>query len=157
MKRGSRQRGATIAPRSRKTRAIGHGPRVARVRGHEALLDPFRLGRSRRRLLRRARQHAGDEVLHSVRWRPNVLAHRWLFPPLAALSLLIELGAPLAILHRRVALVWALCAWGFHLGVLLLMAILFPYQLSGVAYASLFPLERAVARLRRTAGSARIR
>lgn len=82
-----------------------------------------------------------------------LLAHRWIFPPLAVLSLAIELGAPLAILHRRVAMVWALLAWGFHLGVLVLMAILFPYQLSGVAYASLFPLERAVARLRRIRSS----
>ncbi len=84
-----------------------------------------------------------------------LVAHGWLFPPLAVMSLLIELGAPLALVHRRVAVVWAASAWGFHLGVVVLMAILFPYQLTGVAYASFFPLERAVALLRRRAVRAR--
>lgn len=80
-----------------------------------------------------------------------LVAHGWVFPPLAVMSLLIELGAPLALLHRRVALVWAAAAWGFHVGVVVLMAIVFPYQLTGVAYASFFPLERLVARLGRPA------
>ena len=66
----------------------------------------------------------------------------WLFPPLAATSLGIELGAPLALLHRRVGMLWAAFAWMFHLGVLALMLILFHYPLLGFAYASFLPVEK---------------
>lgn len=66
----------------------------------------------------------------------------WVFAPLSLLTLAFELGAPLALLGGRFALVWALTCYGFHTGVLALMMILFPYPLSGVAFASLFPAER---------------
>jgi hypothetical protein len=66
----------------------------------------------------------------------------WLFPPLAATSLGIELGSPLALLGRRVGMLWAALAWSFHLGVLALMLILFHYPLLGFAYASFFPVEK---------------
>jgi hypothetical protein len=66
----------------------------------------------------------------------------WLFPPLAATSLGIELGAPLALLGRRIGMLWAVFAWGFHLGVLLLMFILFHYPLLGFAFASFFGVEK---------------
>ena len=68
--------------------------------------------------------------------------HPALFPPLAAVSLGFELLAPLAFLGRRAAIVWSLIAWGFHVGVLALMWIFFPYPLLGFAYAPLFRLER---------------
>lgn len=88
-----------------------------------------------------------------------VLAHAWLFTPLAVATLIIELGAPLALLHRRVAAAWAVAAWGFHAGVVALMAIVFPYPLCGLAYAPLFAVERpfgwAGRRLRRLFGSPR--
>jgi hypothetical protein len=73
---------------------------------------------------------------------PWIVRHAWLFPPLAILTMVVELGAPVALVHRRIATVWALAAWCFHLGVLLMMSIAFIYQLSGVAYLSLFPVER---------------
>jgi Vitamin K-dependent gamma-carboxylase len=68
----------------------------------------------------------------------------WLFPPLAVLTLLFELGAPLALLGRRIAFLWGLGAWGFHMGVLKVMSILFIYPISGIAFAPFFPLEKAV-------------
>ena len=74
--------------------------------------------------------------------------HPVVFAPLAVMTMLVELGAPLALLHRRVALVWCVAAWSFHIGVALLMSITFLYPLSGVAYLPLFRLERALARLR---------
>jgi hypothetical protein len=70
------------------------------------------------------------------------VGHRWLFPPLAVLTLAVELGAPLALLSRRAAAAWSSLAWLFHLGVFALMAIAFPYPLSGVAFAPLLPVER---------------
>ncbi|HVV83997.1 MAG TPA: HTTM domain-containing protein [Kofleriaceae bacterium] len=78
-----------------------------------------------------------------------MLAHGRLFAVMAVMSLTVELGAPLALLHRRIAAVWSIAAWGFHLGVLALMAILFPYPLAGLAYAPFFRLERLFAPLAR--------
>ncbi len=81
------------------------------------------------------------------------LRHPWLFEGLAIGTLVVELGAPLALLGRRLAWAWALAAWGFHLGVLALMTIVFPYSLGFLAYAPLFACERPLAwlgaRLRR--------
>src|SRR6185503_12658915 len=64
-----------------------------------------------------------------------LLGQGWMFRALAVLTLVVELGAPLALLHRRIAAVWVLAVIGFHLGVLLLMTILFPFPLSGIAFA----------------------
>ena len=54
----------------------------------------------------------------------------------------VELGAPLALLGRRCGVAWAAAAWLFHVGVFALMAIAFPYALSGIAFAPLLPVER---------------
>ena len=75
----------------------------------------------------------------------------WCFAPapegrLRALTLVIELGAPLALVGRRIAYVWAITAWAFHVGVALLMNILFPYPLLGFAFLPLLPAEKVVAR-----------
>ncbi len=76
-------------------------------------------------------------------WLGTTLAqYGWLFPPMAAVSLGVELGAPLALLHRRIAAVWSALSWSFHVGVLVLMAIMFHYPVSGVAYVSFFRVER---------------
>jgi hypothetical protein len=69
----------------------------------------------------------------------------WIFPIMAAVSLSVEMGAPLALIGTRVAAYWVALAWAFHVGVLLTMAIGFPYPLSGVAYAAFFPVERVLA------------
>jgi len=70
-----------------------------------------------------------------------------LWPALAVVTMAVELGAPLALLGGKWRTVWVLAAWGFHVGVLLLMAITFPYQLLGIAYASFFAVERLLDRL----------
>lgn len=71
-----------------------------------------------------------------------LVRHGWLFPPLAIASLAVELGAVPALPWRRARVAWAVAAWVFHLGVLALMAIVFPYQLTGVAFAPFARLER---------------
>jgi hypothetical protein len=63
-----------------------------------------------------------------------LLRHAWLFAPFAVITLLIELGAPVALASRRAAITWSAAAWFFHLGVLALMSVAFPYQLLGIAY-----------------------
>lgn len=71
-----------------------------------------------------------------------LVAHGWLFPPLAGASLVVELLAPAALLGPRLARAWSLAAWAFHAGVLAIMAIFFPYPLFGFAFAPLFAAER---------------
>jgi hypothetical protein len=66
----------------------------------------------------------------------------WPFAALSVLTLSLELIGPVMIWQPRLALVWALGVWGFHVGVLFSMAIAFPYPVSGIAFASLFPCER---------------
>jgi hypothetical protein len=70
-----------------------------------------------------------------------VLRQTWLFPILAASTLVVELGAPVALAGRRWAAAWTAAAWAFHVGVAALMAIVFAYPLSGVAFAAFLPVE----------------
>lgn len=79
-----------------------------------------------------------------------LVAQRWVFAPLAAATLVIELGAPLALLGGRLRAAWIAAAWSFHVGVLAVMAVLFPYPLAGVAFAPLLPLERLLPSVRRS-------
>lgn len=73
----------------------------------------------------------------------------------AVLTLVVEVGAPLALLERRVGYVWATTAWAFHLGVVLLMNIWFPYPLFGFAYLPLVPVEKIIARVTSVVGALR--
>lgn len=94
------------------------------------------------------------ELGDSYSWLGTMLAqHGWLFPPLAAVSLLAEVGAPLALVHPRVGRWWSALAWSFHMGVVVMMAIVFHYPLAGVGYASFFPVERLHDRWRRRAAA----
>jgi hypothetical protein len=80
-----------------------------------------------------------------------LVSYGWVFKPLAVGTLLVELGAPVALLGRRFALWWAGAAWLFHVGVLATMAILFPYQLLGLAFLPLlhWDAKPVVARVER--------
>jgi hypothetical protein len=78
-------------------------------------------------------------------WSPvgaAMVGHAWLFTPFAVATLVVELGAVVVLAGRRWRTVWTVAAWLFHVGVLAVMAILFPYQLSGVAFAPMFRVER---------------
>jgi hypothetical protein len=92
------------------------------------------------------------KVVLGDRWSPlgaALVRHRWIWPPIGAATVAVELLAPLVLVVRRARPVWAASAWLFHVGTLALMAIMFPYPLSGIAFASLFPVERLVARVPR--------
>ncbi len=79
--------------------------------------------------------------VHSPLATPLLRAH-WLFRALAAVTIVVELAAPLALLRRRFAAMWVGLVMAFHLGILGLMFILFPYQCLGFAYLCFFRLER---------------
>ena len=95
-------------------------------------------------------QIAQDNLLKELFGAPSsplagpLLSHAWLFPPMAAFAVLVELGAPVALLGGWWRNVWVGAAWLFHLGILVLMTTFFPYPLSGVAFASMFVVERGV-------------
>src|SRR5690606_21687952 len=76
-----------------------------------------------------------------------LLPYEGVFGLLAGGSLALELGAPLAALGDRAGRFFAIAMWSFHVGVLLLMAILFAYPLSFVAFAAFFHPERLVGRV----------
>ncbi len=71
-----------------------------------------------------------------------LVEYEWPFHVLGLLTLVLELGAPLALLNRRVRTAWVLGVWSFHLGVIALMAITFAYPVTGAAFASFFAVER---------------
>ena len=77
----------------------------------------------------------------------HLVRHAWLFPPLATLTVIVKLGAGVALFGGRWRTAWVVAAWLFHVGVLALMAIVFPYQLTGVAFAAFFRLERLADRV----------
>lgn len=64
------------------------------------------------------------------------------FQGLAWVSLLLEVGGPLALAWAPLRAPWAIAVYGFHVGVVALMAIMFPYQVSGVAFACFFRVEK---------------
>lgn len=72
-----------------------------------------------------------------------------LFRVLAAGSLLLELGAPLALADHRLGRLWAVSAFVMHWGIWAVMKITFRYQLSGAMYAPFFDVERAAGWLAR--------
>jgi hypothetical protein len=74
-------------------------------------------------------------------------AYPAVFVPLAWMSVVLELGAPIALFGPRLARIWAAGMWAFHVGVLLIMAIAFVYPLTGVAFAPMFAVEQPVAAL----------
>jgi len=72
----------------------------------------------------------------------RLVSHAWLFPPMALATMFVELGAPLALLRGRVRTFMVAAMWLFHVAILLVMAIVFIYPLTFVAYASLLRPER---------------
>jgi len=78
------------------------------------------------------------------------LSQRWAMAPAAIGAMIIELGAPLALIKERFAITWVTAAIMMHLGILAIMAILFPYQLLAIAMLPLLPVEaRAAGALQR--------
>ncbi|HYF44979.1 MAG TPA: hypothetical protein VD926_02135 [Acidimicrobiales bacterium] len=102
--------------------------------GGDTLLDQIAFDNARKKVL-------GDT------YSPLAAAfadHAWLFRPLGLLTVVVELGAPIALLGRRWAAAWTAGAWAFHVGIVVLMWISFAYPLSLVAFAPFFRCERVV-------------
>lgn len=75
-----------------------------------------------------------------------LVGYGWVFVPIAIATILVEIFAPVAFLGDWWRRGWVIAAWAFHVGILALMAIVFPYHLLGVAYAPLLAPERLLDR-----------
>ena len=65
-----------------------------------------------------------------------------ILPPMAAASVLVELGAPVALVGRRRRDAWVIAAWSMHAAIFALMLVGFPAPLFLVAFAPMYRLER---------------
>ena len=74
--------------------------------------------------------------------------------PFAVATVVMELAAPIALLGGRPRTLWVVATWTMHLAIAVLMFVVFPFPLSGVAFACLFRLERLPSALSRAAGRA---
>jgi hypothetical protein len=57
-------------------------------------------------------------------------------------TLVMEVGAPLAMAHKKLAKLWSIGAFIGHWGIYFVMGITFRYQMSGVIFAPFFAVER---------------
>ncbi len=78
----------------------------------------------------------------------HVYGYETAFAVAATLTLILELGAPFAILHRYAGYLYVVSIMGMHWSILFIMGIPFPYQLYGAAFACFFEWERLVVHLR---------
>jgi len=81
---------------------------------------------------------------HAAPLGPRLYHQTRLFRLFATGSLVLELAAPLALLDRRLARLWAVSAFGMHWGIRLIMGIQFRHQMTGITFAAYFPTEGLV-------------
>lgn len=74
----------------------------------------------------------------AVRWS-------WVLAPFAVATVLLELGAPVALLGGRWRTGWVAAVWGMHVGIGGAMWIGFPMALFGIAFLPMFANERPMA------------
>ncbi len=77
-----------------------------------------------------------------------VVAHGWLLRPFAVLAVALELAAPVALLGGRPRTVWVVLTWTMHVAIAALMFVVFPFPVSGVAFACFYRLEKLPSALR---------
>jgi hypothetical protein len=70
------------------------------------------------------------------------MEHGALLAPMTLTAVVVELAAPLALLGGRIRTAWVALAWTMHAAIAALLFVVFPYPLTLVAFAPLFPLER---------------
>jgi hypothetical protein len=94
------------------------------------------------------------------RW---LVAYGWVFRPLAVATVALELAAPLALVGGWIRTLWVVAMWLLHVGVAVLMYVVFPFPLFLVAFGPFYRLEELPRRLaltrrarpRRAAGGGR--
>jgi hypothetical protein len=78
-----------------------------------------------------------------------VTSHGWVLVPASVVAVAVELAAPVAFRRGRWRDAWVVSAWLLHVAIAAVMAITFPYPLSGVAFAPFYDVEEGVAAVSR--------
>ena len=73
-----------------------------------------------------------------------IIDRAWIFPPMAAAAVVLELAAPIAFVRGRPRDIWVFAVWTMHVSIFASMLVGFPYPLFGVAFAPFYRLERLV-------------
>ncbi len=68
----------------------------------------------------------------------------YIFTVMGVGTLILELGAPLALLNRRIGYVWSILTYSLHWGIYMIMGITFRYQLLGIIFLPFFELEKII-------------
>ncbi|MEM1135040.1 MAG: DCC1-like thiol-disulfide oxidoreductase family protein [Bacteroidota bacterium] len=66
----------------------------------------------------------------------------WLFFIMGTLTFVLELGAPFALIRKRIVIAWVALTWMMHWGIFFIMGITFHYQMSGLIFLSFFASEQ---------------
>lgn len=72
---------------------------------------------------------------------PHLLGSAWFWTIASWATIFLEWCAPLALLGRRLSRAFVVAAFGFHWAILAVMAIAFPYQLTGAAFVATWLLH----------------
>lgn len=73
----------------------------------------------------------------------------YIFTAIGISSIVLELGAPLAVINRRIGYIWSLMTLGMHWGIYFIMGITFRYQMAGIIFLPFFPIEKISAYVRK--------
>ncbi len=68
--------------------------------------------------------------------------HTWLFLGMGILTFVLELGAPIALVKRKLGMIWAILTWMMHWGIFFIMGISFRYQMTGLIFLAFFDIEK---------------
>lgn len=91
---------------------------------------------------------AYDSMRKELLGTDSALLSTWIYQhPIVAellgfITIVLELGAPVALFHPLIGYIWCFSVLMMHWGILFMMNISFTYQLIGFIFISFFPLER---------------
>jgi len=66
----------------------------------------------------------------------------YIFTAMGIGTLILEIGAPLALINRRIGKIWSILTFSLHWGIYFIMGINFRYQLVGIVFLPFFELEK---------------
>ena len=66
----------------------------------------------------------------------------YIFTAIGVSTIIIEIGAPLAIVKRKIGYLWSFLAFAMHWGIYFIMGITFDYQMAGIIFLPFFELEK---------------
>lgn len=75
--------------------------------------------------------------------------HVYIFTAIGISTIILELGAPFAVINKRIGYIWSLLTLGMHWGIYFIMGITFRYQMAGIIFLPFFPIEKISSYIRK--------